>query len=472
MGRQSSRIYLLGGDHKEVYYDGCYHKQMYLSDKEGKLTLVWEKLEEAVEEESLYDVYGLVHTQGLYFALVMKKGEFTNMASYANRVFLLVGRSLTSMKIVYYSKYSQYIYTEYLREGQYYMGYTDTEVFILWSDRNKADIYDINENANIQQAIDGFIYIPMAKGDDKSIYPSMGAVTANGGVAKFVNYSSYRVYMYTGNSTALVNTGIRSGSDVRGMVILNDGFIYFPRKTTSTSIDAEITVTYKNEKWSYITSEIPDVFARIDSANAGLIEPVHISSIHAMFIELMSEMVVKIDKYAQSSGNYKPHNVNIRFDTSAPVRTGNNTVFVFLILRAEGSHVSVKESSTGILACNIDFSENVIISKHIVENSSSYAIPLNRMLNAVRVGRNYLFWNTYKFSKADVFRYNVTTQSIEELKIDGVSNNAPLIPCSYENNEIAECMNVTYSNGNANKLFTYNFVDKTTKVKKIAVFVK
>lgn len=445
---------------------------MYLTDQEGRLTLVWEKLEEAVEEESLYDVYGLVHTQGLYFALVMKKGEFTNITSYSNRVFFLVGRSLRNMKIVHYSKYSQYVYTEYLREGQYYMGYTNTEIYILWSDRNKADIFEINENAAVKQGADGTICIPMAKGDDQNIYPSMGAVTADKGVAKFVNYSSYRIYMYTGNSTALVNSGIRSGSDVRGMVILNDGFIYFPRKTTSTSIDAEIAVTYKNEKWSYITSEIPDVFARMDSANTGSIEPVHISSIQAMFMELMSEMVVKIDKYAQSSGNYKPHNVRIRFDTSAPVKTGNNTVFVFLILRAEGSHVSVKESSTGILACVIDFIENVIISKHTVENNSSYAIPLSRMLNAVRVGRNYLFWNTYKFSEADVFRYNVTTQSIEELKIDGVSNNAPLIPCSYESNEIAECMNATYSNGNANKLFTYNFLDKTTKVKKIAVFVK
>ncbi len=50
--------------------------------------------------------------------------------------------------------------------------------------------------------------------------------------------------------------------------------------------------------------------------------------------------------------------------------------------------------------------------------------------------------------------------------------NEPLIPCSYENNEITECMNATYSNGNANKLFTYNFLDKIMKVKKIAVLIK
>lgn len=43
--------------------------------------------------------------------------------------------------------------------------------------------------------------------------------------------------------------------------------------------------------------------------------------------------------------------------------------------------------------------------------------------------------------------------------------NEPLIPCSYENNEITECMN-------ANKLFTYIFLDKIMKVKKIAVLIK
>lgn len=45
MGRQSSRLWF-GTDHKDIYYNGYYHKQMYLTDKKSKTELVWEKLEE------------------------------------------------------------------------------------------------------------------------------------------------------------------------------------------------------------------------------------------------------------------------------------------------------------------------------------------------------------------------------------------------------------------------------------------
>lgn len=44
MGRQSARLYFQGKDHKDIYFRGNYHYQMYLSDEEGNLTLVWEKL--------------------------------------------------------------------------------------------------------------------------------------------------------------------------------------------------------------------------------------------------------------------------------------------------------------------------------------------------------------------------------------------------------------------------------------------
>ena len=44
MGRQSSRLWF-GSDHKDIYYNGNYHKAMYLTDSKSKPELVWEKLE-------------------------------------------------------------------------------------------------------------------------------------------------------------------------------------------------------------------------------------------------------------------------------------------------------------------------------------------------------------------------------------------------------------------------------------------
>ena len=49
MGRQSARLYFQGKDHKDIYFNGHYHDRMYLSDGEGNVTLVWEKIKEPVE---------------------------------------------------------------------------------------------------------------------------------------------------------------------------------------------------------------------------------------------------------------------------------------------------------------------------------------------------------------------------------------------------------------------------------------
>lgn len=46
MGKQSARMWFDEYDHKDIYFDGHYHKQMYLSDENANLTLLWEKLAE------------------------------------------------------------------------------------------------------------------------------------------------------------------------------------------------------------------------------------------------------------------------------------------------------------------------------------------------------------------------------------------------------------------------------------------
>lgn len=44
MGRQSARLINRGKDHKDIFFNGHYHKQMWITDKNANPTLVWEKL--------------------------------------------------------------------------------------------------------------------------------------------------------------------------------------------------------------------------------------------------------------------------------------------------------------------------------------------------------------------------------------------------------------------------------------------
>lgn len=68
MGRQSSRLYFQGKDHKDIYFQGHYHDAMYLTDSEGNATLVWEKLKDNIEIVNI-PVDRLAYLNGLYIAL-------------------------------------------------------------------------------------------------------------------------------------------------------------------------------------------------------------------------------------------------------------------------------------------------------------------------------------------------------------------------------------------------------------------
>lgn len=68
MGRQSSRLYFQGKDHKDIYFNGHYHDAMYLSDSEGNVTLVWEKMKDNIEIVNIL-VDRLAYLNGLYIAL-------------------------------------------------------------------------------------------------------------------------------------------------------------------------------------------------------------------------------------------------------------------------------------------------------------------------------------------------------------------------------------------------------------------
>lgn len=71
MGRQSSRMYFCGKDHKDIYYQGHYHDKMYIGSQ-----LVWEKLNAALWEvfriNNIFNVavHDTAFYDGLFMALV------------------------------------------------------------------------------------------------------------------------------------------------------------------------------------------------------------------------------------------------------------------------------------------------------------------------------------------------------------------------------------------------------------------
>lgn len=73
MGRQSSRIFFQGKDHKDIYFQGHYHDKMYIGS-----TLVWEKLKSMkinweVYETSIYSMTDMIVNNGDRFCFIDKR---------------------------------------------------------------------------------------------------------------------------------------------------------------------------------------------------------------------------------------------------------------------------------------------------------------------------------------------------------------------------------------------------------------
>lgn len=79
MGRQSSRLYFQGKDHKDIYFQGHYHDAMYLSDSEGNVTLVWEKLKKTLDVKTFL----LTYDGDLYIATISRIIQNTNTLFYS-----------------------------------------------------------------------------------------------------------------------------------------------------------------------------------------------------------------------------------------------------------------------------------------------------------------------------------------------------------------------------------------------------
>lgn len=72
MGRQSSRIYFQGKDHKDIYFQGHYHDKMYIGSQ-----LVWEKLKSEISWVGYENsgTYGFVKYNGSIFLYIDDNGN-------------------------------------------------------------------------------------------------------------------------------------------------------------------------------------------------------------------------------------------------------------------------------------------------------------------------------------------------------------------------------------------------------------
>lgn len=96
MGRQSSRLYFQGKDHKDIYFQGHYHDAMYLSDDKGNLTLVWEKLK--TEDGIEFTPWGINYHNGMYFVLEYTLSANTPIGK-SKVINLYTGKSLYALRL-------------------------------------------------------------------------------------------------------------------------------------------------------------------------------------------------------------------------------------------------------------------------------------------------------------------------------------------------------------------------------------
>lgn len=73
MGRQSSRIYFQGKDHKDIYFQGHYHDKMYIGSQ-----LVWEKIKggkwRLEETNTTFPLYNIVFGNGIFLSAIQNNG--------------------------------------------------------------------------------------------------------------------------------------------------------------------------------------------------------------------------------------------------------------------------------------------------------------------------------------------------------------------------------------------------------------
>lgn len=448
MGRQSARIYFQGKDHKEIYFNGRYHKALHIGDK-----LAWEKIE---TDEGVYNVYAMVHTQGLYFALVLKKEDDTPYLGEYQTPYLLVGASLKNMKAVHRDKYKDRYskYANYLRNGCYYMGYTESEVYIIWNG-GVSNLFEINNEATEKNAPAERIYtpIPGRVGDTGASNKSgaMGVITENGRTFAWIT-SEY----ISRNSTHIKNTGYNAASGVReatGVTLLDNGYIYF---MPSNYVSISVKYDADSESWSYDEPiDMPDWFLRFDTSELDIsFEKIHINDLDEIFQEYFLETLENM--LPGIAGRL--YSITLSIDASALIKVDKNTVLVFLEFN----------NSLEVYAYYIDLDSQKVLAKYDTGVSLQPKVWLK---NAIKIGNEYLLWGTSYTGSLSIrfYKYNCSTHTLRQLFLNEMEGGSPFVPYNYEEGEILKYTNVIYANGNANKLFSYNIESETTTEETIII---
>lgn len=99
MGRQSSRIFFQGKDHKDIYFQGHYHDKMYIGS-----TLVWEKLKSKLWVKKQTNIE-------LFPSYQLKFG---------NGIFMAVGSDKDRKKTLIRTSENGYEWTEYEHDTPFY----------------------------------------------------------------------------------------------------------------------------------------------------------------------------------------------------------------------------------------------------------------------------------------------------------------------------------------------------------------
>ena len=96
MGRQSARLMLNGKDHKDIFFNGKYHNQMWVLGENGTPTLLWEKYG-GIELPTVTDIKirnGIYYVFG-YYAYTLNGARYTRLV-YAR------GESLERLKSIWH----------------------------------------------------------------------------------------------------------------------------------------------------------------------------------------------------------------------------------------------------------------------------------------------------------------------------------------------------------------------------------
>lgn len=154
MGRQSSRIYFQGKDHKDIYFQGHYHDKMYIGSQ-----LVWEKLKDSLMSKYYTGFPYLLNSSKLYAENGSSALFCDARNAYMTEDFVSMNKVLTVDKhMCGETEYLEYIDGLYCVNGKFFVRtYLYSGSSTVYPQYNGGVIYSSEDGENWNQ-IDTFIF--------------------------------------------------------------------------------------------------------------------------------------------------------------------------------------------------------------------------------------------------------------------------------------------------------------------------